>query len=138
MFRAILLPQNRKRTIIFFALFLVLMIAAGIIGLNDNPPGIFLAYFSAASFVLIFVHYWKSPIQFLKLMGYSAVLFVLTVLIHNFGEVLAVSVSEMWLLHGILVAIHVSAFLIAVLLCPSAILIGAIGAVITSLKKSSR
>jgi uncharacterized membrane protein YccC len=49
-------PRNRIKTFILLAICGLLAIAAAAVGIDDNPPGILLAFLAATAFVLAFVH----------------------------------------------------------------------------------
>lgn len=55
-----LAPQDRTRTLVFLAICGVAAIAAVLVGISDNPPGILLAFTAAAAFVLAIVHPWRT------------------------------------------------------------------------------
>ena len=49
-------PKNRKMMLILLAICGLLAIAAVVVGIDDNLPGILLALLAATAFVLAFVH----------------------------------------------------------------------------------
>jgi hypothetical protein len=55
MLEAISTPRNRFWTLIFLIVCGVSAIAAGVVGISDNPRGILLAFLSAAALILAFV-----------------------------------------------------------------------------------
>jgi hypothetical protein len=122
--------RYRNRTFILFAVCGVLAIAAAVIGIDDNPPGILLAYLSATAFVLAFVHPWRTSKQFLYLIYTSVLGFIVSVVLHNLFDFFAARSGVSGLLPGLLGSISAAYFLVAVLLCPPALLVGLIGAAV--------
>jgi hypothetical protein len=80
MISAISTPHNRKMTLILLAICGLLAITAATIGIDDNPPGILLAFLAATAFVLAFVHPWRTAKKFMFLLLASVLGFVLYIL----------------------------------------------------------
>ena len=134
MIEAFSTPHNRNRTFIYFAICAVLAIAAVAIGIDDNPPGLLLAYLSATAFVLAFVHPWRSSKRFRNLIFASLLGFIVFAILHNVFEFIAWRAGGSGLVLGLLESISAAFFLVAVLLCPPALLVGAIGAVVMHIR----
>ncbi|MBE0418368.1 MAG: hypothetical protein IBX63_11440 [Coriobacteriia bacterium] len=62
---------HRAVTLALIVLAAILAVAAVLIGIDDNPPGIALAALSGAALVTAFVHHWRSPRRFLLLSAAS-------------------------------------------------------------------
>lgn len=60
---------NRKKTIMFFIIAVVLFAAAMIVTISDNAPGIILLYASIVFFYLAFIHTWRKPSHYLIMSG---------------------------------------------------------------------
>lgn len=130
MIEAFSTTRHRNRTLILLAICAGLAIAAAALGIEDNLPGLLLAFLAANAFILAFVHPWKTSKKFRNLAIASAlVLIVFTVL----QIVLDLAFSKPGgadLATGLL-DIVVNAFYIAViLLCLAGLLVGVIGAVV--------
>jgi hypothetical protein len=138
MIEALSTPRNRKMTVVFLAIAAVLAAAAGVVGISDNPPGILLAYSAAAALVLAFVHPWRTSRQFRYFFYLSFVGFALLVVVHNVFEVVAGRMGGPGFVVAILQGIQVAAFLVAVLICPAALVIGAVGAVVMWIRNRRR
>ncbi|MFN8548254.1 MAG: hypothetical protein U0527_09920 [Candidatus Eisenbacteria bacterium] len=110
-------------------------LAAGIVGISDNPPGIALAFLAAGAFVAAFVHPWRSVRPFAVLLGITVGSFVVLVLVHNFGEALATLARTPTLLRVPLNGVSVVAFLLAVLICPPTLVVSLLGLLIMSVRK---
>ncbi len=130
-------PHNRNRTFIFLVACSVLAIAAIMVGIDDNPPGVILAYLSAFAFVLAFVHPWRTSKQFLRLIYQSVLVFIVITVLSNLFEFFAsnpgISKPVVMLLNGA----GAIFFLIAVLLCPICLLVGVIGFVVMNYRNRS-
>jgi uncharacterized membrane protein (UPF0136 family) len=135
MLKAFSTPRDRSRSLLLLAFCGVLAIAASIVGVSDNPPGIALAFLSTIAFVLAFVHRWRTPKPFLLLALASVLGLVLFAILHNVFEVIASRMGESGLTHDLLNGIGVGFFLIAILVCPSGLLVGLVGALITASRK---
>jgi hypothetical protein len=128
MLQAFSTPANRIRTFRLLALCVVLGLAAVIVGIGDNPPGIGLVYLATIALVLAFVHPWQNPKQYLYLLCSSVLALavfavlpkVLSGMAGNFGGSI---------LHGRLgEGAGVALMFIILCLCPVLIIVGAIGA----------
>jgi hypothetical protein len=124
------LAYNRL-TLVFLAATVVLIIAALLVGISDNPPGILLLYGAGLALVLAVTHRWRSPRKFGFLFLGAAVGFFITVAIHNFAEVGAERISNLPLLAYPLSAVSVAGFILAVIVCPAAAAVGALGWITT-------
>ncbi len=138
MIEALSTPRNRKVTVVFLAIAAALAAAAGVVGISDNPPGILLAYGAAAALVLAFVHPWRTSRQFRYLLYGSFLGFLVFAVAHNLFEVVAGKMGGPAFLVAVLQGIQVAAFLIAVLICPPALAIGTVGAVLMAIRNRHR
>jgi len=112
----------------------VLTAAALLVGITDNPPGIALLYGAGLTLVLTVTHRWKSRRSYGLLILGAVVGFFILAAIHNFAEVGAERIAHIPVIPLILSAISVVGFLAALIVCPVACLVGAVGWVAT-LKK---
>jgi hypothetical protein len=134
MIEALATPRNRRTTVVFLAIAAVLAAAAGVVGISDNPPGILLAYGAAAALVVAFVHPWRTSRQFRYFFYTSFVGFFVLVVVHNVFEVVAGRMGGPGFVVAVLQGIQVAAFLIAILICPPALVIGAVGGVAMAIR----
>jgi hypothetical protein len=130
--------RNRVVTAVFLAIAAACAAAAGLVGISDNPPGILLAYGAAAALVLAVVHPWRSSRQYRYLLYASVLGFVVFAALHNVFEVVAGRLGGPGVVVAVLQGIQVAAFLIAVLICPPAVIIGAAGAVVMWIRNRRR
>ena len=130
MLKALSTSRSRTLTFVLLAICCVLAIGAIVVGISDNPPGIFLAYGAVTAFILAFVHPWRTAKQF-RLFLYASVLsLVIFGILHNVFEGVANTIEDMGTLQILLQGLGVTAFLIAVLICHPAILIGTVGSIV--------
>jgi polyferredoxin len=135
MFKELTSSRNIIGSLIFLVACCVLAFAASVVGISDNPPGIGLAFLSAIALVLAFVHSWRTSKQFRYLIYASGLGFILSVVLHNVFEGIASKAGEASLSYGLLNGAGVAFFFIAVLVCPSGLLVGAVGIAIMSRRK---
>ena len=138
MIDALSTPRNRIRTLIFLVISGLSAIAAAAVGIDDNPPGILLAFLAAIAFVLAFVHPWRTSRQFRRLLYASVLGFVVSVLFHNVFEAIASNLGSSGLVHDLFNGAGAVLFLIATLVCPSGLLVGAVGALIMFIRNRRR
>lgn len=112
-------------------------LAAGlVIGIGDNPPGLALVYLAVSAWIAAFAHRWRRVKSFLILLVASLVGFPLFVVLHNVFYALAEVASDVVGLSQVLVFLEVVFFLIAIVVCPPGVLIGAVGSVVLALSRS--
>lgn len=102
---------------------IVSVILALIIGIDDNPPGIVLCFAGMAAIVFAFVHHWNKSKNYVILLVSSIIGFVVFAVLHNVLEAVGMEI------------IGAVFFIIAILICPPALLIGLIGALVKSGRK---
>ncbi|MBN2548379.1 MAG: hypothetical protein JXB15_04420 [Anaerolineales bacterium] len=129
MIEALSTPRNRNRTFVLLAVCGVMAIAAAATGIDDNPPGLLLAFLSACALILAFVHPWRISKKFCSLIYASILGFILFAVLHNLFEFAASKLGGLGLLPVLLSGAGGAFFLAATLLCPSALLVGVVGAV---------
>jgi hypothetical protein len=123
-------PHNRKRTFLFLAACCIFSVGAALVTVSDNPPGIALALLAAAAFILAFVHPWRTARQYGIFFLVSVAGFVLFAILHNVLDAVATLAASVRVVHSLLEGLSVAAFLLAILICPPAMLVGAVGWVI--------
>jgi len=138
MLQALATPRDRTRTLILLAICGAAAIAAALVGISDNPPGIFLALAAAVALVLAFVHPWRTPRQFGRLLVASVLGFFLFVVLHNVFEALAEEAEDITVLHSLLQGLGGAAFLLATLVCPAAFLVSVVALVVVSIRNRRR
>jgi hypothetical protein len=69
--------RTRNWTLLLLSASLVLAVAAWAVGIDDNLPGILLALLAAFTFVLAFVHPWRTARKYLILLLVSFIVLLL-------------------------------------------------------------
>lgn len=115
----------------------MLAFAAVAVGVDDNPPGLLLAILSAVTFTIAFVHPWRASANFRRLMYASGIGFLACGILHNVFEAVATGAVSSGLAHDLMSGAGVVFFLVAILLCPPAFLVSAIGAIVMSRRARS-
>ena len=138
MLEALSTPRNRTLAFAFLAISGAAAIAAGLVGISDNPPGIFLAFAAAAAFILAIVHPWRSARSYGLLLGASVVGLVVLAVLHNVFEGVGSQPQVPALFRTLLQGLGVATFLIAVLVCPPAIVVSIIGTIVMRIRRPRR
>lgn len=129
---------HRTRTIVFLGICILAGIAAAVVGIDDNPPGIFLAYLAAIALVLAFVHPWRTARQFLYLLIGSVLGHALSAILNNLIAAVAHAPGTTGVLQKLLQGFAVAAFILATLICPAAFIVGAAGSVAMLIRNRRR
>jgi hypothetical protein len=138
MIEALSTPRNRIWTFFLLVICGLSAIAAAMVGIDDNPPGILLAFIAAIAFILAFVHPWRTSRQFRRLLYTSVLGFVVFGLLSNVFEAITWKLGGSGLVHDLLNAAGSACILIAVLVCPPGLLVGAVGAVVMFIRNRRR
>jgi hypothetical protein len=121
---------KQKKTYIYLVLSAISMIAAMIVSISDNLPGIVLSFISSILFVFAFTHNWKQAKLYVILLISSVFGFVIFAVLHNVFEF--IGKGTFW------EAIGGFFFLLAIFLCPAGIIIGGIGSLIKLYKSGDK
>lgn len=138
MLNILLTPLNRVRTLILLSICGLSAIAATIVGIDDNLPGILLAFLAAFAFVFAFVHPWRTARQFRFLLITSALGIVLFVILNNVFAFLAHNSVSPGVLQCMLQSLAVVAFLLAAMIFPAAFIVGAAGWIVMFMRSRRR
>jgi hypothetical protein len=136
MLKAFSTPRDKRRTVILLAACAVLATAAAWLGIDDSPPGLALAYLSAAALATAFAHPWRTPRPYRRLLYVSGFGLLASVVLHNVLYAVASVPDLPGLAQSVFTAGSVAFFFIGVLLCPPFIVVGVFGAVVTSLRRA--
>jgi hypothetical protein len=121
-------PNNRIKTFILLAICVLSAIGAVVIGIDDNLPGILLAFLAATCFILAFVHPWCTPRKFLFLLLAAVLGLILFVALFILIDITAQNPVTPLALRELTEspAFEITSIIIAMIL-PAAILIGMVG-----------
>ena len=74
-------PRNKLKSFVLLGVSVLLAISSAVVGIDDNPPGVLLAFFAAIVGVLAFVHPWREVKKFAFLFLASVIGFVLFIIL---------------------------------------------------------
>ena len=132
-------PQNRIKTLVLLAVCGLLAIAAAAVGVDDNPPGVLLAFLAATAFVLAFVHPWRTAKKFVLLLLASVLGFLLYIALNIVLDIAAQDPATAGALQYLLQSPVVEALsVIIAILCPAVFIVGAVGAVVMFVRNRRR
>lgn len=120
------MSNNSKRKFIFLSIFLIALISALIIGIDDNLPGILLLYLSSFFLIFSIVHHWRSKDRFIYLIIGSIFSLVIFGLLHNLFEFLAKQLDP-GIISNSVNYLGILFFFITLFLTPPALIIGILG-----------
>jgi glucan phosphoethanolaminetransferase (alkaline phosphatase superfamily) len=130
---------NRVKSFILLAICGVLAIAAVAVGIDDNPPGILMAFLAAIAFVLAFVHPWRSARRFTFLLLASVLGFVLFAALNISSDLIIQNPATSAALRNLIESPANETLTVTfAMLLPAAFLVGAIGAVAMLLRNRRR
>lgn len=115
---------KRPWTLQYLGAGILLLAVALIIGLDDNPAGILIAFASSILLFFAFVHHWRGAHQFGTLLAVSVISFPVLVLLHNIFDGLAGHLGPIPVLTQFLTGLSVISFFGAIFIAPAGILIG--------------
>ena len=113
----------------------VLLGAALVVGISDNPPGVLLAFLSSIALVTALAVGLRTKRQFEILLLASLLLFVGAAVLHNVFEAAASVAGAAWL-KAAGEAVGVTFFLVAIFLCPAGIVVGLIGFIVKAWRRT--
>jgi disulfide bond formation protein DsbB len=123
-------PHNRIKTLILLVICGLSAMAAAAVGIDDNPPGILLAFLAAIAFILAFVHPWRTAKKFMFLLLASVLGFVLFVILSIIFDSIAQNPATSGVLQDLMQSPAFDTLnLIIALICPAAFIVGAVGSV---------
>lgn len=123
-------PGNRKKTLVLLALCGSFAIGAAALGIDDNPPGLLLAYLAAIAFVLAFAHPWRTARPFLLLLLASVIGVVLFIILNNLFAAVAHDPAVMGAFQKLVQGLAVLAFFLGTMIFPAGFIVGALGSVV--------
>ena len=118
--------KEHRKSFVLIVIGIFALIAALIVGISDNPPGIILLFFSSILVVLAFTYNLKTTKSYLILLALSIIGFVLFAFLYNILEYFVEGTPL-----GFIAAFF---FLIALFICPAGTLIGIVGTIVKLIK----
>ena len=122
--------RNRIKTLILLVVCGLSATVAVVAGIDDNPPGVLLAFLAAIAFVLAFAHPWRTARKFMFLLLVSVPSFVLFVIMNIITDSIAQNPATSDALKNLIQSPIPDALnLIIAMICAAAFIVGAIGSV---------
>jgi len=128
-------PKNRLWTFIFLVAAALLALAAAVVGIDDNPLGLSLVIFSAASLVLTFTHSWRYSAQFRRLIYASLIGFAAFLAVGIALQAVIEFTAAPRLVDTLLEVVSTALLLAAGFLCVPACVVGVVGAVVMRMRR---
>jgi hypothetical protein len=135
MLQAFATPRNRRRTLILLVACGALATAAAVIGIDDNLPGILVAYLAVVVLILAFVHPARTEAPYRLLVWGSLAGGMVAAFLHEGFEALAHGPLHSGVLHALSGGLAGGFFLLAVLVAPPAFVVGCVGALVMAVHK---
>ena len=105
----------------------ILIVAALVIGISDNPPGVGLAYLGFSFLCFIMIHQWRSARDFGTMLAVSIISFPVMVLLHNIFDTINTQMGSIPVFNQLLGGFSVIFFVGGVVLAPAVALVGIVG-----------
>ena len=132
-------PHDRIKTLILLAVCGLLAVAAAAVGIDDNLPGLLLAFLAATAFVLAFVHPWRTARKFVLLLLASVLGFLLYIALNIVLDTAVRGPATAGALRDLLQSPVVEALSVMIaILCPAAFIVGAVGSVAMFMRNRRR
>ncbi len=117
-------------TYFFLSFGIMSFVIAFLIGISDNTPGVLLCYLGFMAMLLAWTHRWRSIKKYLILIAVSVIGFPIAVTLHNLFYALAEMSDKIVVINQLFNVLSVTFFIIAVLVCPPGLVLGAVGSIL--------
>lgn len=134
MLQAFATPRNRLRTLILLTACVALAMAAAVIGIDDNLPGVLAAYLAVVALILGFVHPVRTEQPYRLLIWGSLAGGMVAAFLHEGFEALAHGPLHAGVLHAVSGGLAAGFFLLAVLVAPPAFVVGCAGTLVVAIR----
>ena len=123
--------RYRIKMLILLGVSVLLAISSAIVGIDDNPLGVLLAFFAAIAGVLAFVHPWRVAKKFAFLLMASMIGFVLFIILNIISDSISQNpATSSALLYLIQNPVNDALSLILTMIFSAAFIIGVLGLVV--------
>ncbi len=123
-------PRNRIKTLAILVICGLSAIASVIVGIDDNPPGILLAFLAATAFVLAFAHPWRTARKFMLLLLASVLGLVLFVILNVMFDSVIQDPTASDALQNLIESPAINALNVTIaMIIPAAFIVGAVGSI---------
>ncbi|MEN8186372.1 MAG: hypothetical protein ABFR05_04520 [Bacteroidota bacterium] len=122
--------QHKRTTVTLLILACLLLSVSFVIGIADNPLGIFFLMFGVLALTLAIIHPWRKIKNYMILLVISVVGFMISVLLYNLFYAVTHKFEENTVFFFIFELMHVFFFLLGVLVFPVTAAVGIVGAIL--------
>lgn len=129
--------SKREVMFILLAISIISLITAFIIGVADNLPGILLLFLGIIVLIIAFVHHWREKRKFKFLFIFSLLGIPIFIVLHNLLYGLSKMSVDSTILFNLLGILSGISFIMALIICPVGLLIGALGFGLVKYRKSN-
>lgn len=124
-------PSNRSKTIAFLTICGLSAIASVVVGIDDNPPGVLLAFLAAIAFVLAFAHPWRTARKFVFLLLASILGIILFIVVNIITDSMAQAPETSGAVQNLLDnPVYEALNLIFAMIIPAAFIVSVVGSII--------
>ena len=134
-FKLLFIGENCQITFLLIALAIIAITIGLIIGISDNPPGIIILYAGTILLMVSFIHIWKKIWPRWPRGPGPIVPDPVFVVLHNIFFGIAELNSDARLLSEVFSFFDAMSFIIALIICPSGIVVGLGGVLILFIKR---
>ena len=118
-----------KEVLVPAGVFCALLVAAFLVGISDNVPGLVLCFLAAAVPFVAVTRKWQRMKSFLILLGASLAGFLVFVVLHNAFYAFGVITERIPVFSDLMGFFDAAFFIVAVFICPVGVVVGVVGSV---------
>ena len=131
--------RNLIPTLVLLAVGALSAIAAIVIGIDDNPPGILLAFLAAVALILAFAHPWRTARKYMYLLLASVLGIVLFIILNVTSDLIAQNPTTPESLKTLIQSPACEALTVVfAMILPAAFIVGAIGSIAMFIRNRRR
>ena len=121
---------NRIKTLVLLVVCGLSAIAAVVVGIDDNLPGVLLALLAAIAFILAFTYPWRTARKFLFLLLASILGFILFFILSIISDSIVQNPAASGALQDLILSpVNDALNVIFIMLCLAAFIVGIVGSV---------
>lgn len=130
--------NERLGRVVLIVLAALALGTALLMGVSDNIPALILVYLACGLIVVAFVCTWRETQMFVKMLIASLISVPAFAVLHNLAYAAAELTNDMPIISGFFGFLDGLFFIIAVIIAPTAVIVSAVGAIITAINNWHR
>jgi hypothetical protein len=130
--------EGPRQTILWLAIGTGMLILALVFRVGSREFGLTLVDVGIGSLVMAVVHHWRRPRPFILLTVFSLIGIPLMSVLHNLFYALAQYNHDVPILGSSMRILNVASFIAALLVCPTAAVVGGVGSLVTLVRSRRR